>query len=319
MPLIDMPLDELKKYMGRSPRPDDIDEFWDRSLEEMKSIDADVSIEPAEFSSPVAECYDMYFTGIGGSRIYAKLLTPKEPKGKSPAVVEFHGYKGNSGDWTDKLPYVAMGYTVASMDCRGQGGRSRDDSSSGASSIYGHIVRGVEDGPESLFYRTMFLDAAQLAYLVMGFEWVDETRVGCKGRSQGGALTLACASLVPEMKLAVPQFPFLCDYKRVWEMDLAERAYKEIKDYFRMFDPRHEKEDELFETLSYIDLQNIVHRIKAKVLMITGLMDDVCPPSTQFAAYNKIESEKEMIIYPDYGHETFQGQNDIAYEFLAQL
>jgi cephalosporin-C deacetylase len=319
MPLIDMPLEELKEYMGRSPRPVDIDEFWDKSLEEMKEVNADIELVPAKFISPVADCYHMYFTGIGGSRIHAKLLRPKNTEEKKPAVIEFHGYKGNSGDWTEKLPYVALGYTVASMDCRGQGGLSRDDSNAGSNSVYGHIIRGVEDGPASLLYRAMFLDAAQLANLVMGFDWVDEKRVGCKGRSQGGALTLACASLVPEIKLAVPQFPFLIDYKRVWEMDMAERAYKELKDYFRFFDPTHEKEEELFETLGYIDLQNIAHRIRAKILMITGLMDDVCPPSTEFAAYNKIQSEKDMIIYPDYGHEQFPGEKDIAYEFLAQL
>jgi len=30
-----------------------------------------------------------------------------------------------------------------------------------------------------------------------------------------------------------------------------------------------------------------------------GLMDTVCPPSTQFAAYNKITSKKTLSIFPD--------------------
>lgn len=319
MPLIDMPIEQLRKYQGISPRPDDIDEYWDKGLVQMRAVDADVELIPAKFVSPVAECFDMYFTGVGGARVHAKLLRPKDTKGKMPAVIEFHGYSGNSGDWAAKLPYVALGYTVASLDCRGQGGLSRDNSTAGIGTYHGHIVRGVDDGPEGLLFRSIFLDTAQLAYLVMDFPWVDENRVGCKGRSQGGALTLACASLVPEIKRAVPQFPFLCDYKRVWEMDMAQRAYQEIKDYFRFFDPTHEREDELFETLGYIDLQNMVHRISAEVLMITGLMDDVCPPSTQFAAYNKITSVKDMVIYPDFGHEMYPGQDDIAYEFLAKL
>ena len=32
MPLIDMPLEELKKYQGISPKPDDFDEYWDRAI-----------------------------------------------------------------------------------------------------------------------------------------------------------------------------------------------------------------------------------------------------------------------------------------------
>lgn len=33
------------------------------------------------------------------------------------------------------------------------------------------------------------------------------------------------------------------------------------------------------------------------------LRDEICPPSTQFAAYNKITAPKEAVIYPDFGHE----------------
>ena len=43
-----------------------------------------------------------------------------------PAVLLFHGYTGNSGDWSDKLGYVSEGFTVAALDCRGQAGLSED-------------------------------------------------------------------------------------------------------------------------------------------------------------------------------------------------
>ena len=35
MPIIDMPLHELKVYQGRNPRPADIDAFWDAKIAEM--------------------------------------------------------------------------------------------------------------------------------------------------------------------------------------------------------------------------------------------------------------------------------------------
>ena len=96
-------------------------------------------------------------------------------------------------------------------------------------------------------------------------------------------------------------------------------AYREMQNWFKKTDPLHEREDEFFNTLSYIDIQNIVHRIKARVLMITGLMDEVCPPSTQFAAYNKIKAQKEMVIYYDFGHEPLPKVNDRIFEFFADL
>ena len=53
--------------------------------------------------------------------------------------------------------------------------------------------------------------------------------------------------------------------------------------------------------------------------MAVGLMDTICPPSTQFAAYNRIRSKKEMLIYPDYGHEGLPGSGVAIYEFLGGL
>ena len=53
--------------------------------------------------------------------------------------------------------------------------------------------------------------------------------------------------------------------------------------------------------------------------MGTGLMDTICPPRTQFAAYNKITSKKNMVIYPDFGHEGLPGLNDQAFQFICGM
>ncbi|MHB9138953.1 MAG: acetylxylan esterase [Victivallaceae bacterium] len=320
MPSLDMPLEKMLTYKGSSPCPKDIDKYWNSAIAEMKAIDPEVELLPADFQSPYAECFDMYFTGAGGARVYAKLLRPKNPpKKKNPAVVMFHGYGGNSGDWNDKLGYVAAGFTVAVLDCRGQSGNSEDVGGVIGNTMKGHIIRGLDGGPEKLLFRQIYLDCAQLAGLVMQMPLVDPARVGATGGSQGGGLTLACASLEPRICRAAPIFPFLCDYKRVWNMDLAVNAYAEIKEYFRGFDPTHSREDEVFKRLGYIDLQNITKRIRGKIMMLTGLMDNICPPSTQFAAYNKITSKKDVVIYPDFGHEGLPGSGDRVFKFMMEM
>lgn len=319
MPLIDLPLAQLFEYQGRNPRPADMEEYWEAALGEMRAIDPQVELVPHALNAPFAECFHLYFTGVGGARVHAKYLRPKYAPEPHPAVVLFHGYSGNSGDWVDKLGYVARGYSVAALDCRGQGGLSEDAGGVRGNTLRGHIIRGLDDTPEKLLFRQIFLDTAQLAGIVMGMPEVDAERVGATGASQGGALTLACAALEPRIKRAAPVFPFLCDYQRVWEMDLALNAYEELRLYFRNFDPRHEREHEVFTRLGYIDNQHLAHRIRAEVLMAVGLMDAVCPPSTQFAAYNKIQSEKNLLIYPDFGHEALPGAADKIYEFMGGL
>jgi cephalosporin-C deacetylase len=324
MPLtFDYPFEKLQTYLGTNPRPADFDLFWDQSLAEMRALDPQIELVSAEFQVPFADCDHMYFTGVGGARVHAKLLRPRSVPTPHPAVLMFHGYTGDSGDWSDKLGYVAHGFTVASLDCRGQGGLSEDSGLVKGNTQHGHIIRGLEDAvngdPSKLLYRQIFLDTAQMAKIVMEMPDVDAKRVGATGGSQGGALTVACASLEPRVHLVAPVFPFLSDYRRVWEMDLAKDAYAELKEYFRHYDPRHEHEQAVFEKLGYIDIQYLTPRIQGETMWIIGLMDTVCPPSSQYAAYNKINGPKSMVIYPDFGHEGLPGVNDKIYQFLKRL
>ncbi len=319
MPLIDMPLEELRSYHGRSPRPGDHDAYWARALAEMQAVDPKIELVPVAMSAPYAECFHLYFTGVGGARIHAKLVRPAKPKGRHPAVLLFHGYTVNSGDWADKLRWAALGFTAAALDCRGQGGLSEDKGGVKGSTWKGHFIRGLDDEPDKLLFRQVFLDTAQLAGIVMGMADVDPDRVGATGASQGGGLTLVCAALEPRIRRAFSIYPFLCDYKRVWEMDLAEQAYEELAWYFRTYDPLHEREQDVFTRLGYIDVQYLAPRIRAETCFATGLMDAICPASTQFAAYNRLTCKKSMLVYPDFGHEGIPGVDDRAYEFLAAL
>lgn len=319
MPIIDMPLEQLKQYQGRTPRPKDFDSYWERALGEMNALDPKQELIPAEFQTTNVECFHLYFTGTKGARVHAKLLRPRKIEGPCPALLQFHGYGGYSGDWWSLLPYAQEGFVVAALDCRGQSGLSEDVCGVKGNTLHGQFIRGLDDHEDMLLFRDIFLDTALLAKLVMEMPQVDEKRVGVTGGSQGGALTIACAALVPSVALAAPYYPFLSDYQRVWEMDLASGAYSELKEYFRFFDPRHEREEEIFTKLGYIDIQNLAPRIRAKVTMAVGLMDTTCPPSTQFAAYNKMTCEKELVIYPDYGHEGLRGWGDIVFQKMMEL
>lgn len=319
MPEFELPLEELKTYRGLNPRPPDFDAYWERALSDLSRTNPDAQL--VEHASPAnfAEAFDLWFTGVGGARIHAQCLKPRS-SGPHPAVLKFHGYTGNAGDWFDKLAWAAQGFVVAAMDVRGQGGLSEDVGGESGTTLGGHIVRGLSDrDPDKLLFRQIFLDTVQLARLVMDWEDVDSDRVVATGWSQGGGLTLACAALEPRIAMAAPVYPFLSDYLRVWQMDLARDAYEGLTYYFKRFDPTHQLENEAFTRLGYIDVQHLANRIRAHVLMGTGLMDTICPPSTQFAVYNKITSRKEMVLYPDFGHEELPGHNDRIFGFLSSV
>ena len=316
MPVFEMPLEELRTYQGRNPKPADFDAYWKRALDELAATPPNLELKPHPTPANFAETFDLWFTGAGGARVHAQYLRPRT-KGPHPALLRFHGYSMYAGDWFDKLAWVAQGFAVAALDVRGQGGLSEDSGGVRGTTLRGQIIRGLDDEPDRLLFRQIFLDTVRLAQLVKEQPDVDPARVAAAGGSQGGGLTLACAALEPRIWRAAPVFPFLSDYRRVWEMDLARDAYEELVYYFTRFDPTHEREEETWTKLGYIDVQHLADRIKAGTLMFTGLMDMICPPSTQFAAYNKIRSEKDMVLYPDFGHEDLPGHDDRLFEFLT--
>jgi cephalosporin-C deacetylase len=319
MPLVDLPLAELKQYTGLNPRPSDFDDYWERALAEMRATDPEVELVPANVQASFAECFHLYFTGVRGARVHAKYVRPKQRRGPGPALLDFHGYSSNSGDFAPKLNWAAAGFALASLDCRGQGGLSEDSGGVKGTTHTGHFIRGLADEPDQLLFRQIFLDTAQLARIVMAFDEVDPDRVGARGGSQGGGLSLACAALEPRIRKVAPIFPFLCDYRRVWEMDLAKDAYSELRVFFRHHDPTHERVEEWFRRLGYIDVQHLAPRVRGEVMMAIGLMDTICPPSTQFAAYNRLSAPKSHVIYPDFGHESLPGWADREWAFFSTL
>ena len=77
MPLtFDFPFEQLESYQGINPRPKDFDAYWEKGLAEMRATDPQVELIPAEFQAAKVACFHLYFTGVGGARIHAKLLRP---------------------------------------------------------------------------------------------------------------------------------------------------------------------------------------------------------------------------------------------------
>jgi cephalosporin-C deacetylase len=128
---------------------------------------------------------------------------------------------------------------------------------------------------------------------------VDSSRLAVTGGSQGGGVAIAAASLVSEVSILMADVPFLCHFSRALEITDAY-PYQEIVAFCKT---HRDKVDTVMHTLSYFDGMNFSARIKASALFSVGLLDDVCPPSTVFAAYNHLLGDKNIRIYRFNRHE----------------
>ena len=117
-----------------------------------------------------------------------------------PGALRFHGTRARIKAFMS-LHIRILGFNVLYMDCRGQGGRSEDLGEVKGTTYKGLIIRGLEEGPDKLYYKRVYLDTVRCARIMMSMDGVDKNRVGVMGGSQGGALTLACAALEPRIRL----------------------------------------------------------------------------------------------------------------------
>lgn len=318
MPVVDMPLEKLREYTGTNPMPSDFDLFWYERLKEVNKYPLNYKVEKSEIQGyDSCEYYDLWFDGIDGGKVYAKYVHPKSDE-KLPLILQFHGYPGASRGWFEQSSFAGMGCAIIAMDCPGQGGRGDDIGGINGTTVAGHIVAGLDDEPKKMYYVRLFQNTSILCRIAQELQGIDIDRIYANGASQGGGIALACSSLNKIIKRCAVLYPFLSDYRRVWDMDLDMVAYEGLRYYSKWFDPMQKNQDEVFTKLGYIDVHNFVYKLEAKVLFGTGLVDNVCPPSTQFAIYNNIKSKKQHLIFPDYTHEEIMVFDDMLIDFFLK-
>jgi cephalosporin-C deacetylase len=315
--LFDKPLEELETYLPDREEPPDFDAFWKTTLSEARAFPLDAAFEPVDCGLETLDAFDVTFNGYGGQPIKGWFLLPRQRQEPLPCVVEFIGYGGGRGFPTDWLLWASAGFAHLVMDTRGQGsswqkGDTPDPEPEGSNPHYpGFMTRGVLD-PKTYYYRRVFTDGVRAVEAAKTNPAVDVERVAVTGGSQGGGITIAVGGLEPSVKVVMPDVPFLCHYRRATEI-VDSYPYQEIA----LFCKTHrDKIDTVFNTLSYFDGVNFAARTKAHALFSTGLMDQTCPPSTVFAAYNHFAGPKEIRVWRYNQHEgggNYQGIEKLNY------
>ncbi|MEW1862107.1 acetylxylan esterase [Streptomyces sp. NBC_00669] len=313
MPETDLPLDELRRYLPDRQEPPDFDAFWATTLAEARSHDRPAEFTPYDARLSEVRVYDVRFPGYGGDPVAGWLLVPAAARTPRPCVVGYLGYGGGRGFPYEWLTWPAAGYVHLLMDTRGQGGSLQpgatgDPHGSAGSSSPGMVTRGIQR-PEDYYYRRVFTDAVRAVDAARAHPAVDRERVVVAGGSQGGGIALAAAALADGVRAAVIDQPSLCHYRRALSV-VEGNAYREIWTYLRT---HRDQVEQVFDTLSYFDGVNFAARATAPALFAVGLMDDICPPSTVFAAHNHYAGPKDIRVWPYNRHEG-GGQHQVVHQ-----
>lgn len=299
MPSIDWELDRLIDYKPALTAADDFHQFWQENLHES----GQVPLAPAFGRTddlPGACVYDASFDGVDGVRVRGWFITPLQVNEPLPTVVKFIGYAGGRSLAHTHAHHVLNGFNVFVMDSRGQGGDTGMILATSHGARRGFVTHGILE-PREYYFRAFYLDTVRAVEAACTRPEVDDRRVAVIGGSQGGALTIACASLSERVAVMAPDVPWLSHFERA--VDIAVGPYEEITDFMKAY-PEHI--ERAFNTLSYFDTMNLVTLTGVRrAYYSVALWDDICPPSTVFASYNHLPAsvEKSIEVYRYNGHE----------------
>lgn len=285
-------------------KPADFEEFWADVLAQAAQIPLNATLTPVPLrSTPEVEVFEVHYDSLDHVRVAGWYCLPRVRPQPLPALVFYPGYISEP---TLPKGHAALGYATFGAAPRGKL-RSNAHYNPGYPNLLTHNII----DPHTYAYKGFYVDAWRVIDFLLERPEVDGSRIGVRGGSQGGALTLLAAAMRPEIAAAAAGAPYLAGVIDAIQLTNSQ-PYQEINDYLRLHpDARPAVE----ETWSYYDCINFADKIKCPILVNIGLNDDVCPPETGYAVFNAIgAAEKKLYAYPGHGHDSNSYEHEAIVE-----
>jgi cephalosporin-C deacetylase len=288
-----MPSAALESYRSRVQKPDDFEAFWGDVEAEAAAIplEPEVVADPLRTSADV-EVFQVFWTSLDRIRIAAWYCRPAHRAAQTPAVMFLPGYQM---DPPIPKEWARRGYIALSVAPRGKL-RSNRQFNPGYPNLLTHNI--VDR--HTYAYRGFYVDTWRGVDFLLSRPEVDGARIGVTGSSQGGGLTITTAAMRPQVRAAAAGAPYLCGFMESAELTHTY-PYEEINDYLRL---HPESRADVEATVAYFDGISFADRISCPIIVNVGLQDNVCPPETGYALFERIGArDKRLYPYDGHGHE----------------
>ena len=302
------------------PVPDDFDAFWKEQKAKLAAVPMNVRMQPVTITATNLECFDVQADCVGDAPTSGYYVRPAGAKPKSlPIILMLHGAGVYTASTWGPREWAERGFIAMDINAHGlpNGKPAEYYKETESKSIRGYSIRGRESR-EECYFLGMFLRALRAVdFLTAQPEWDGKTIV-VYGSSQGAFQSFAVAALEPRVSFIAAGVPAGCDHTGV----VVGRVNGWPK--FVPSNSDGKPDEKIVQAVRYFDVVNFAARTHAKAAFVTvGFIDQTCPPTTVYAAYNALPITKEIFNDIPTAHanspEAMKARNQAVMDFVKSV
>jgi len=311
---------EPEKINSGQRDPADFDAFWAQGKQQL----ARVPLEPVLTLLPEActdqlNVYHVSFRTLGtdanrAARLYGILCEPKAP-GRYPALLRLPG--AGVRPYTGDKATAERGFITLEIGIHGLPVNLPQE-------VYDRLQAGALnnywrfnlDDRDAYYFRRVYLGCLRANDLLTSRPAWDGRNLIAAGASQGGQLAIVTAALDARVTALLAVHPGLCD---LTPERLHFRATGELLPYSaeKLAQSPHATPAKR-ATIAYYDTVNFARRVRVPGYYLWGYNDEVCTPSSLYAAFNVIAAPKTLALMLEQGHAYPPEQWDALQRWLME-
>ena len=314
-------LEDARSYRGAWLRPSNFESFWETSVAFAQNAHVESVVELPS-ATQAATFKRITFTSTDQTQLRARVILPAgvsvaEPlaatelsapaelsaSAKLPAVVLFSDLGRGVRSWLHLLRFSALGMPVVALEAR-PCEASLKDAWRGALTAE-ELARALinPDDAASSTLKQLIDDA--LVTTAVASRFLGRTTVTW-GEGLGGSQALFAAALLPKVAIATMALnPLFADNATTLRTVVGCGDTPQS--------------DAAIDAVGLLDSACAAELVRVPALIGTALLDQSAPTEGTFALYNRLPGQKEMRVYPKYGHERINQFENEQINYLCEV
>ena len=301
-------LEDARSYRGAWLRPSNFESFWEPSVAFAQNAQVESVVELPS-ATQTATFKRITFASTDQTQLSARVILPVTASAAElttaelPAVVLFSDLGRGVRSWLHLLRFSALGLPVVALEARSCEPQLKDAWRGLLSAEeLAHALINPDDAASSTLKQ--LIDDALVAASVAS-RFLGRTTVTW-GEGLGGSQALFTAALLPkEVSATMALNPFFADNATTL------RAHVGCGDT--------PQSDAAIDAVGLLDSACAAELVRVPVLIGTALLDQSAPTEGTFALFNRLKGQKEMRVYPKFGHERINQFENEQINYLCEV